>query len=123
MSGAKYDDGKILFRPLMHGLALPLRAVAVVLSYGAQKYPEDSWQTVPDGKRRYEDAYYRHMNARGQGEVYDPESGLPHRAHELCNLMFLLWFDIQDGTVTNIDRFNKPPTKKEILKIDDGPRN
>ena len=121
MSGAKYDDGKILFRPLMQGLALPLLAVAAVLSYGAQKYAEDSWQTVPDGKRRYEDAYYRHMNARAQGEVYDAESGLPHRAHELCNLMFLLWFDIKDGTIFNITKFNKPPTKQETVKYDEYP--
>ena len=110
--GAKHDGGKLLFRPLMHSLAIPLRAVAAVLSFGAQKYVEDSWQTVPDGKRRYEDAYYRHQNARALGELYDPESGLPHRAHELCNLMFILYFDFIDGTITNIDKFNKPPTKE-----------
>lgn len=110
--GAKYDSGKLLFRPLMHGLAVPLLAVAAVLSYGAQKYAEDSWQTVPDGKRRYEDAYYRHMNARALGEVYDPESGLPHRAHELCNLMFILYFEFQEGIITNITSFKKPPTKE-----------
>lgn len=109
--GAKFDAGKLLFRPLMRGLALPLRAVAAVLTYGAQKYAEDSWQHVPDAKKRYEDAYYRHINARESGEVYDPESGLPHRAHELCNIMFLLWFDIKDGTVQNYTKFNTPPSE------------
>lgn len=109
--GAKYDAGKLLFRPLMRGLALPLKAVAAVLSYGAQKYAEDSWQEVPNAKQRYEDAYYRHMVARNSGQVYDEESGLSHRAHELCNLMFLLYFDIKDGTIGNIDKFNPPPKR------------
>lgn len=110
-AGAKFDAGKLLFRPLMRGLALPLQAVAAVLSYGAQKYAEDSWQEVPNAKQRYEDAYYRHMIARNSGEVYDEESGLPHRAHELCNQMFLLWFDIKDGTITNTTKFNQPPKR------------
>lgn len=109
--GMKYDAGKLLFRPLMRGLAIPLTAVAAVLSYGAQKYSEDSWQEVPDARTRYEDAYYRHQMARQMGEVYDPESGLPHMAHELCNLLFMFWFDVKNGTIKNVTTFNKPPKR------------
>lgn len=111
--GMKFDTGKLCYTPLMRGLALPLRAVAAVLSYGKQKYAEDSWQEVPDAKNRYENAYYRHMNARLSGETYDEESGLPHMAHELCNLMFMLWFAIKDGSITNITEFNPPPERKQ----------
>lgn len=109
--GAKYDAGKLLYRPLMRGLALPLRALAAILSYGAQKYAEDSWQEVPDAKRRYEDALYRHQQARNEGHVYDEESGLPHRAHEIINSMFVLYFEIKEGTIQNIDKFNPPPKR------------
>lgn len=109
--GAKFDQGKLLFRPLMRGLALPLTAIAAVLSYGAQKYSEDSWQQVPDALRRYEDANYRHMMARNAGEIYDDESGLPHRAHEACNTLFLIWLEIKAGIITNITKFNPPPKR------------
>lgn len=110
-TGMKHDSDKLLYRPLMSGLAVALTAVSAVLSYGAQKYKVDSWQTVPEGRRRYEDAYYRHQMARQMGEVYDEESGLPHMAHELCNLMFMFWFDFKAGVFTNITKFNPPPKR------------
>lgn len=112
--GAKYDTGKLLFRALTRGLALPLRAVAAVLTYGAIKYKEDSWQHVPDGKARYESALDRHLNAWKAGEECDAESGLPHLAHAACNALFLLWFDITDGTIKgDYTKFNQPPAKVE----------
>ncbi len=108
--GAKYDTGKLLFRALTRGLALPLRAVAAVLTYGAIKYKEDSWQHVPDAKARYESALDRHLNAWKAGEECDEESGLPHLAHAACNALFLLWFDITDGTIKgDYTKFNQPP--------------
>jgi hypothetical protein len=108
--GAKYDGGKLLFRALTRGLALPLRAVAAVLTYGALKYKEDSWQHVPDAKARYESALDRHLNAWKAGEECDEESGLPHLAHAACNALFLLWFDITDGTIKgDYTKFNQPP--------------
>lgn len=112
--GAKFDQGKLLTMPLFRGLAIVLTAICAILSYGAQKYAEDSWQSVPNGRKRYEDAFGRHQLARGAGEVYDEESGLPHIAHMICNLMFILWFEIKEGIVTNYTRFNKvDPMKVE----------
>lgn len=108
--GAKYDGGKLLFRALTRGLALPLRAVAAVLTYGALKYKEDSWQHVPNGKARYESALDRHLNAWKAGEKCDEESGLPHLAHAACNALFLLWFEITDGSIEgDYTKFNAPP--------------
>jgi Domain of unknown function (DUF5664) len=109
-AGAKYDAGKPLFRALTRGLALPLRAVAAVLTYGAIKYKEDSWQQVPNGKARYESALDRHLNDWKAGETYDAESGLPHLAHAACNALFILWFELTDGSVTkDYTKFNIPP--------------
>jgi hypothetical protein len=111
-TGMKFDKGKLLFSALTRGLALPLRAVVAVLTYGAQKYAEDSWQDVPNGKRRYENALDRHLNAWKAGEEYDQESGLHHLAHVACNVLFVLWFVIKD-TADQDDHFtfNDPPEK------------
>lgn len=93
--GMKHDAGKLLFGALMRGLARPLNFVAQVLTFGANKYDRDSWQTVPNAKVRYEDALYRHLNAWAMGEHKDPETGLPHLAHAACNILFLLHFDTE----------------------------
>jgi hypothetical protein len=114
--GAKYDGGKLLFRPLMNGLSPALRVVSAVLTYGAKKYAEDSWQEVPDGKRRYENALYRHQNARACLEMFDEESGLLHSAHIACNALFVLYFEIQEhlaygGSLDELTKFNDPTSK------------
>lgn len=85
--GLKYDDGKLLV-----SLVQPefIKGVAEVLTFGAAKYKPNSWQTVPDAKRRYEDALYRHWLAYLEGERLDSESGLEHLKHLACNAMFLL---------------------------------
>lgn len=95
LGGAKYDHGKVLFRPLTRGLARSLHEVARVLTFGANKYAEDSWQTAPNAAVRYENALDRHLNAWKMGEGYDPESGLHHLAHAACNVLFILWFELK----------------------------
>ena len=88
--GMKYDEGKLL----MH-LVTPefTEDVAKVLTFGAEKYEEDSWQSVPDGKKRYTAAMLRHLSAYRKGEEIDSESGLTHLSHAACNLMFIMWFE------------------------------
>lgn len=108
-AGMKFDGGKLLFSCLTRGLAYPLKAVAAVLTYGAQKYAADSWQTVPDAERRYEDALDRHLNAWKMGEKFDEESGLHHLAHAACNALFLLWFQMKREPDMAYTRFNEPP--------------
>lgn len=89
-TGMKYDNGKLLMT-----LVSPqfVDGVAEVLTFGAEKYEPNSWQSVPDAKRRYEDALYRHWNAYLKGETTDKESGLSHLKHLACNAMFLLHFE------------------------------
>lgn len=112
MEGLKYDSGKLLFSCLTRGLALPLRAVAAVLTYGAQKYKRDSWQTVPNAKERYEDALDRHLNAWKSGEQRDEESGMLHLAHAACNVLFILWFEITENKI-DVTKFNDPKGTKQ----------
>jgi hypothetical protein len=61
-----------------------------VLTYGAQKYAPEGWRSVPDAEARYTGALMRHLEEWRTGEVIDPESGLPHLAHVLCNAAFLV---------------------------------
>lgn len=85
----KFDKGK-----LRYDLVPPhaIKAIADVLTYGADKYAPNSWQTVSDGETRYTAAMMRHFEAYREGEELDPETGKSHLSHCLCNLTFLLWF-------------------------------
>lgn len=91
--GLKYDAGK-----LRYSLIPPeaTRALAEVLTFGARKYAPNSWQTVPNAPERYLDALIRHLEAHRSGELYDPESNLPHVYHLLCNAAFLAYFTTKD---------------------------
>ena len=60
-----------------------------VLEHGARKYSPDNWRKVPDLVERYTNALLRHQTAILLGEDLDPESGLPHAYHVLCNALFL----------------------------------
>lgn len=64
--------------------------VVLVLMYGAQKYGDNNWLKVDNYEERYLNAAMRHLAARFSGETVDPESGLPHTAHAICSLLFLL---------------------------------
>lgn len=88
--GAKHDAGKPRFT------LLPLAAVAAivdVLEFGARKYAVGAWQRVPNAKRRYTDALWRHFVAWQLGETHDRESEQHHLAHVACNALFLLWLE------------------------------
>jgi hypothetical protein len=97
--GKKYDSGKPRWSLLPKGA---VASIVDVLEFGAKKYAENNWQLVPDGKTRYYDAAMRHLEAWHNGELNDPETGLPHLAHAGCCLMFLGWLDGQpDEIVTS----------------------
>lgn len=93
MSAVKRDQGK-------HRLDLlptaPLRAVADVLAFGAQKYAENAWMHVERSQDRYYAAALRHLFAWREGEARDPESGLHHLAHAGCCVLFLLWQELRE---------------------------
>ena len=84
--GLKFDEGK----PPMGLLdRYALEEVAKVMGYGANKYKAHNWREGLAYSRLY-DAALRHIWAFIDLEDNDPESGLPHIAHAICMLMFLL---------------------------------
>jgi hypothetical protein len=85
--GMKFDGGKRDFT------LLPWPAVeeiVKVLEFGAAKYSRDNWKHVEGAHHRYTKAAFRHLIAYSNGEINDPESGLPHLAHVGCCILFLL---------------------------------
>ena len=83
---AKADSGKP--RPSLVQPAL-IRADMSVREYGCQKYHKpDNWRNVEAS--RYWDALLRHVLAAWDDwQAVDPESGLPHLHHIICNAGFL----------------------------------
>lgn len=85
----KNDKGKLRFDLINPEFT---KAVAGVLTFGAEKYGPNSWQNLEDPVNRYYAALLRHLNAFHSGEAIDKESGLSHLAHAATNIMFLMHF-------------------------------
>ena len=81
----KFDGGKNRLELLP---PYALNALGAVLTYGAEKYGDQSWRRVET--ERYTGALLRHMTAYMDGEFFDEESTLPHLWHVLCNAVFLV---------------------------------
>jgi len=84
-SGARYNAGKADYSLIPMHL---LEDTAKVFMFGEKKYARNNWMkgmkwTVPFA------CLMRHMFAWFRGEEVDSDSGLPHLAHALCNLLML----------------------------------
>lgn len=103
-SGARYNGGKPDFS------LIPLSTLedeARVWGYGKQKYAAWNWAkgmawSVPLA------CALRHLAAWQRGEDVDPESGLPHLAHVMCNIRMLTLY-----SKTYPEGDDRPP--KELL--------
>jgi len=93
--GAKLDGGKALPWLCLSGFACAITAVADVTTKGAQKYTPSGWRTVPDGERRYMEAFGRHMLALARGERVDHDTGCMHKAQMIWNLMASLELELK----------------------------
>lgn len=84
-SGARFNDGKPAFDlvPLV-----ALEGCAKVFEYGRRKYASWNWAKGMDWSIPYS-CMLRHLAAWQRGEDNDPESGLPHLGHVMCNLVML----------------------------------
>lgn len=64
---------------------------ARVFEYGAKKYAANNWLKGMDWTVPLSCAV-RHLLAIEKGEIIDPESGLTHRGHFLCNVAMLMTY-------------------------------
>ena len=88
VEGMKFDQDKLRYDLIP---AEVKKWLAEVLTYGAKKYAPDNWKKIE--VERYYAAMERHMVAYQLGEEKDPESGIHHLIHMMCNAMFICWLE------------------------------
>lgn len=86
--GVKYDQGKPRLDLIPSEALIEL---GKVLEYGCRKYSVGNWAKGIAYSRLIA-ATMRHIAQFNSGEDLDPESGLSHISHALCNLVFLSYF-------------------------------
>ena len=89
--GKKFDAGKTRYDLLPGDV---LEEIAVIFTQGAEKYGDHNWSQGMSWGRVF-GAAMRHMWAFWTGKTTDQESGRPHLAHAIVNLMFLLAYYIR----------------------------
>lgn len=87
----KFDSGKLKYSIFPDSV---LRDIIKIMMFGAKKYGMDNWKLCEDNTRYY-DALRRHLDDWRNEDYYDKESGEPHLAHALCNLVFLHYLEEQ----------------------------
>ena len=97
----KHDHGKPRMGLVIMGFSRALQEVGKVGTFGADKYTDDGWVNVPDGERRYTNAMLRHLLKEAEGEVDDPEIGLPHAACVAWNALARLDLILREKEKTN----------------------
>lgn len=98
--GDRYNDGKLKWSYVHFGSLEPM---VRVLMFGAQKYAPFNWQK---GLKKDEilESMQRHLAKMIDGEVNDPESGLPHMGHIQCNAMFYNYMiSLENNTKNDTD--------------------
>jgi len=105
--GIKHDKEKPT-AALLPGKAL--LKVAEVLDFGARKYAANNWRGGILYSRLLS-AAERHLLALNDGEELDPETSLPHEAHAICELLFLLQLKLEQRA--DLDDSYKPHRAEE----------
>jgi hypothetical protein len=88
--GLRFNEGKSKWGLLSWPA---LRELVAVLEFGARKYASWNWSKGLSWSECFE-SLQRHLISWYQGEDKDPETGLSHIAHVMCNAMFLMHFII-----------------------------
>lgn len=110
--GLRYNNDKAKLSMIFEARNA-LDGLSAVLEHGARKYHRANWR---EGLNHTEiiDSMARHMTAYMAGEDNDPESGLPHVDHMLCNTLFLseLYRTRSDLDDRPVGQFNNLQTEK-----------
>ena len=102
-----FQNGAELEAPSL--TASDIIGVARVLEFGAKKYSARGWEKGIEYSRTFSSGM-RHLFALGNGQENDPETGLPHWHHALCNYLFLVRFSHTPG----FEKFDDRPLKSEL---------
>ena len=110
MSAGKKHDSEKPRMDLISSKAMV--ELAKVLTFGAKKYASHNWRHGIAYSRIIA-AIMRHVTAYNDGETLDPETGLSHIAHALCECMFLLEFEQTHPEMD--DRYKEVKAKVAVL--------
>ena len=94
--GVKLDTGKRRVSLIVCGFPRALECVADVGTFGANKYSDNGWASVPNGRQRYTDAMLRHLLAEARGEKLDAESSMRHAACVAWNALARLELELRN---------------------------
>lgn len=87
-----------------------IESLPKVLAFGAKKYSRNNWKKGLDLDQILDSAS-RHLFALMSGEINDPESGLPHAGHILCNIMF---YEFHRNKQNSVDGSEEEGNKENI---------
>lgn len=107
--GIRHDSDKLAWHLVPMHL---LEGMVRVLMFGAKKYTAHNWRKGHHYSR-ITNSLQRHLNAFQAGEEIDPESGLPHVDHILCNALFLSGAIREHKELD--DRFREPVPTMPVL--------
>jgi len=83
--GLRLNEGKVRIDLVPESA---IRGIANVMTFGAKKYAPNNWRKGMAWSN-VTSSLKRHLAAIDRGEDFDPESGLYHIDHVLCNAAFL----------------------------------
>lgn len=89
-NAGRKDDGEKPDMSLLSSIAIA--KVAAVMTFGKKKYSANNWRKGLVYTRLLA-AALRHIFAYLGGESKDPETGISHLAHAMCDLMMVLEFE------------------------------
>ncbi len=106
----RFDQGKVDWSQLPLSA---LEGMVRVLEFGAKKYAKGNWANGGgfDHSRVF-NSLMRHLVSYQGGEDLDPESGLPHLDHIMCNAMFNAYYKKNPETFNKDDRVDWPKDAK-----------
>lgn len=90
----RHNQGKVQLSYILEA-DVAVAGACRVFEFGAVKYARKDWKKGLEPNEII-DSLLRHLTSYQNGEVLDPESGLPHVDHITCNALFLATFGKRD---------------------------